>query len=119
MQETVRPSRLGPRGDGQHLAGLHHIDPVEADFAMVRGLRAIAAIFWASTSLDAEQARLLDVGHVMKFAMDGVCPRNQIKQGRIVDRDDFVERPIMPSEGGLLCVMLCASGWERRLASNS
>jgi hypothetical protein len=65
---------------------------------VMRGLWTIAAILWASTRLDAEQTRLLNIAHIVKMAVNAIGPRDEIEQRQIVDRDDFLDGPIMPEK---------------------
>ena len=96
--KTIGSGGFRARREREHGLGFHHIGLVEANLAMMRGLRAIGAILRAAAGLDAEEARLLDVADIVKMPMNAVRLCDQIEQRQIVNCDDLVRGPIVPEE---------------------
>ena len=80
---------------------LHHMHAVEMHFLVMRRLRAIAAILRAAAGLDAQQAGLLE--SAPREIRDGRhLPARSDRAGQIVDRDDLLERPVVPGEAAVM-----------------
>jgi hypothetical protein len=97
--EAIGAGRLGAPRRGQHGCDLEHLDLAETDLAMMRRLRAIAAILGAAAGLDRQEARLLDVIHVVIGAMGGIGARDQIEERQIVDGADLGRGPVVAGGG--------------------
>ncbi len=61
----------------------------------MRGLRTISAILWTPASLDAQQHTPLHLIGAVKLAVQLLCFKDQIRQGRSVNRFDLIKRPIV------------------------
>lgn len=80
---------------------------------VMRGLRAIGAVFRAVAGLDAQERAALDGTGVVMCPMDGLGAVEQIGEGKVVNLTDLVARPVVTDHLAPLS-NVAVDEWRRR-----
>ena len=92
--EARGAGRLGLGRRRHHLGRVHDLVAGQLHLGMVGRLRAIAAILRTAAGLDRKQAGALDGVGVVMLAVNAAGAVDQVEQRRLVDRQQFVDRPV-------------------------